>query len=69
MSFSNLFSKKVHILSRGSNHVRAELVLRLAKYLQQLLALEAIAIGLHSTLVWDVAIGEEASDSNAQTSE
>ena len=34
-----------------------------------MLALEAIAIGLHSTFVWEVATGEETSDVNAQTSE
>ncbi len=36
--------------------------------LQQLLALEAIAISLHSALVWDIAIGKEASNINAQGS-
>ena len=35
---------------------------------QQLLALEAIAIGLHSTLVWEVATGKETSAVNAQAS-
>jgi len=37
--------------------------------LQQLLALEAVAISLHSALVWDIAIGEKASNINTQTSE
>jgi hypothetical protein len=36
--------------------------------LQQLLALEAVAISLHSALVWDIAIGEETSNVNTQAS-
>jgi hypothetical protein len=32
------------------------------------LALEAIAIGLHSALVWDIATWEESSNVNAQAS-
>jgi hypothetical protein len=36
--------------------------------LQQLLALEAIAIGLHGALVWDIATWEETSNVNAQAS-
>ena len=36
--------------------------------MQQLLALQAIAINLHSALVWDIATWEESSDVNAQAS-
>ncbi len=44
-------------------------IVRLPKHLQQLLALEAVAISLHSALVWDIATREESSNVYAQASQ
>ena len=54
---------------RFSSGCQRRIIIGFPKYLQQLLSLEAVAIGLHGTLVWDIALGKKTSYIDAQTPE
>ncbi len=55
-------------LLRFGGGQKRRVIIRFAKHLQQLLALEAVAIGLNCALVRDIATWEESGNVNAQAS-